>query len=97
MQQPQGEGPLRDWATLLYNAAWYAWTRGVVADAERMSMMSMKARKKLLGPEHSKSLSSMAMVGLAYQLGGRRAGGAGDGDEKEGVGRGAPRHGGQHI
>jgi hypothetical protein len=70
-QQPDKEDSLREWASLLYNAAWYAWRRGNVADAEKMSVKAMKARKKLLDPEHEETLSSIMMVGLAYSLGGR--------------------------
>src|SRR5271170_5802516 len=70
-QRPDGEGSLREWASLLYNAAWYAWRRGNVADAEKMLINAMKARKKMLGQEHKETLSSMGMVGLAYHLGGR--------------------------
>ena len=70
-QRPDGEDSLREWASLLYNAAWYAWRRGNVADAEKMSIKAMKARKKMLGQEHVETLCSMGMVGLAYSLGGR--------------------------
>jgi tetratricopeptide (TPR) repeat protein len=70
-RQPDGEDSLREWASLLYNAAWYAWRKGNVADAEKMSVKAMKTRKKLLGQEHEETLSSIAMVGLAYGLRGR--------------------------
>jgi Tetratricopeptide repeat len=70
-QQPEGEESLREWAWILYNAAWYAWARGSSIDAEKMSIKSMKVRKKLLGEEHNNTLSSMAMVALAYNLEGR--------------------------
>ena len=70
-QQPEGEDSRRQWATLLYNVAWYAWRRGILADTEEISMKSMKARKNLLGLEHPETLSSMAMVGLVYKLNGR--------------------------
>src|SRR5204862_2646302 len=58
MQQPKREDSLREWATLLYNAAWYALTRGILADAEMMSVKSMKVRKKLLGPECMETVDS---------------------------------------
>jgi hypothetical protein len=69
-QQPEGEDSLREWALLLYNAAWYAWLRGSFTDAEKMSVKSMKVREKQLGQEHVATLSSIAMVALAYKLGG---------------------------
>ncbi|KAF2184939.1 hypothetical protein K469DRAFT_779558, partial [Zopfia rhizophila CBS 207.26] len=71
MQQPKGEKSLREWALLLYNAAWYAWQKGGISDAEKMSVGSMKVRKKQYGREHRDTLSSMAMVALAYKLRGR--------------------------
>jgi hypothetical protein len=70
-QQPDEEDSLREWASLLYKAAWYAWRRGNVDDAEKMSVKAMKARRKLFGQEHEETLSGMAIVGLAYGLGGR--------------------------
>jgi hypothetical protein len=70
-QQPDEKESLREWTSLLYNAAWYAWRRGHVDDAERMSVKVMKTRRKLFGQEHKETLSGMAMVGLAYSLGGR--------------------------
>ncbi|MCJ1274918.1 hypothetical protein MMC21_002716, partial [Puttea exsequens] len=70
-QQPRADGSLREWALLLHNAAWYAWRKGSVAEAIQFSRGAMGARKKILGQEHKETLSSMAMVGVAYSLGGR--------------------------
>ncbi len=42
-----------------------------IADAENLSTKAMKTRKKLFGQEHNKTLRSMTLLGLAYQLGGR--------------------------
>jgi hypothetical protein len=70
-QQPEGDDSLREWALLLYNAAWYAWLRGSSSDAEKMSVKSMNVRKKQLGQDASETLSSQAMVALTYNLGGR--------------------------
>lgn len=70
-QQPEGRESLRQWATLLYNVAWYAWRRGILADAENMSVRSMEVRKNLLGPEHADTLKSMAMVGLVFKTNGQ--------------------------
>ncbi|KAF2464373.1 uncharacterized protein BDR25DRAFT_96892 [Lindgomyces ingoldianus] len=71
LQPPKSEESLRQWALLLYNAAWYAWQKGNVGDAEKLSVRSMKVRKKLLGKEHTDTLSSTAMAGLAAKLAGR--------------------------
>ena len=70
-QQPRTEDSLNEWASLMYNAAWYAWTKGDAAEAVQLSRTSMEVRKKILGQEHRKTLSSMRMVGSAYNLGGR--------------------------
>ncbi|OCK73007.1 HET-domain-containing protein, partial [Lepidopterella palustris CBS 459.81] len=70
-QKPKAEDSMEEWSMLLYNAAWYSWRRGIIADAENFSVKSMKARKISFGPDHVKTLSSMAMVGLVYNLGGR--------------------------
>ena len=67
-QQPERENSLKEWALLLYHAAWYAWQQGNAADAEKFSVKSIKVRKKLLGKEQEDTLSSMAMVGLVTKL-----------------------------
>jgi hypothetical protein len=69
--QPEAELSLAEWATLLYNAAWFAERKGNIVDAVSLATKAMKARKKVLGPEHEDTLFSIAMVGLAYNLGGR--------------------------
>ena len=70
-QQPKQGSSLREWASILHHAAWYAWRRGNLADAEKMSTKAMKARTKTLGQDHEETLGSMVMVSLAYKLGGR--------------------------
>ncbi|KAI2474908.1 TPR-12 multi-domain protein [Pyrenophora tritici-repentis] len=72
-QLPEHESSLAEWATLLYRAAWYAERMGNSTDAATLATESMRARKKVLGQEHQDTLSSMAMVGSAYRLGGRWA------------------------
>jgi tetratricopeptide (TPR) repeat protein len=70
-QPPKDELPLAEWATVLYRAAWYAERTGKVVDATILAVKCMKARKKVLGQEHEDTMWSVAMVGLAYKLGGR--------------------------
>ena len=70
-QQPEEQDLLRDWTSILYNTAWYAWSMGKGVEAEKISVQAIKIRKKILGPEHNNTLGSMAMVGLAYKLRGR--------------------------
>ena len=72
LQPPDKKDSLQDWALLLYNAAHYAWTKGNIVDAEKMSLKAMNTRAKLFGQEHDETLNAMAMVGLAYSLGGRQ-------------------------
>ena len=70
-QRPKGERSLREWASLLYNAAWYAWKKGNITEAVNLSEIVMEVRKKILGEEDKETLSSMGMAGRAYSLGGR--------------------------
>ncbi|KAF2805782.1 putative kinesin [Mytilinidion resinicola] len=70
-QPPKSEESLQQWALLLYKAAWYAWQKGSLSDAEKLSVKSMKVREKLLSKEHTDTLNSIAMVGLAIKLAGR--------------------------
>jgi len=70
-QRPEDELSIAEWATVLYRAAWFAGRIGNITDAEMLATKAMKARKKVLGQEHEDTLRSVAMVGLAYKLGGR--------------------------
>ncbi|OAL56170.1 TPR-like protein [Pyrenochaeta sp. DS3sAY3a] len=70
-QPPQSQESRQQWAFLLYNAAWYAWQKGNISDADQFSLKSREARRKILGPEHVDTLSSIAMSGIAASLAGR--------------------------
>ena len=70
-QKPKEQDSLLDWASVLYNAAWYAWQIGKCVEAENMAVNVIKVRKKILGDEHSDTLDGVAMVGLACILNGR--------------------------
>jgi len=70
-QQPDEHDALRDWASILHKAAWYAWRMGKAVEAEIMSVQAMKVRKRILGQEHSDTLDSMGIVGLVYVLRGK--------------------------
>ncbi|KAF1985806.1 TPR-like protein [Aulographum hederae CBS 113979] len=67
-QKPDEQESFKMWATILYRAASYAKQIGNGAEAEKMSIASMKARKKLLGREHEDTLWSMSLVGDIYNL-----------------------------
>jgi hypothetical protein len=70
-QRPQDNESLKTWARLLLKAAWYAWQRGGSDEAEHMSVVSMEVRGEVLGKKSIATLRSMAMVGLAKDLGGK--------------------------
>ena len=58
------------WATVMYNAAWYAWTSCSANGAEKMVVVSLKARRKLLGEHADETLQSTEMLALAnHQVG----------------------------
>ena len=71
MQQLKGEESLAEWTSLLYHAAWYGWHMGSMADAEELAMKSLKARKKVFGPEHQDTLISTHILALTYRNRGR--------------------------
>ncbi|KAF2732062.1 hypothetical protein EJ04DRAFT_441738 [Polyplosphaeria fusca] len=52
----------------MYNAAWYAWQRGDIHEAESLAIASMKARGKLLGAEnHPDTLTSMNNLAFTWK------------------------------
>jgi tetratricopeptide (TPR) repeat protein len=70
-QRPEDKESLKEWALLLYKAAWYAWQRGRADEAEYMSMASMEVRREVYGEESAETLKSMDMLGQARKLGGK--------------------------
>ena len=60
------EGLLRR-SSILYKAAWFAWSRGSTSDAEMLATMSLRVRKRELGEEEERTLSSRGMLGLALE------------------------------
>jgi len=70
-QRPKVEGSLKEWASLIHNAAWYTWRKGSTTEAIDLSEMAMEARKKILGLEHQETLGSMHLASLTYIMGGR--------------------------
>ncbi|ORY66127.1 P-loop containing nucleoside triphosphate hydrolase protein [Pseudomassariella vexata] len=69
--RPENQDSVRDWASILHNAAWYALRMGNGVEAEKMSVQAVKARKKILGREDKDTLNSIEMVGLASELRGQ--------------------------
>jgi tetratricopeptide (TPR) repeat protein len=70
-QRPKDRESLKEWALLLYKAAWYAWRKGRAGETEQMSVMSMEVRREVLGEENVETLKSMEIVGLARALEGK--------------------------
>ncbi|KAF2786683.1 hypothetical protein K505DRAFT_289284, partial [Melanomma pulvis-pyrius CBS 109.77] len=70
-QRPQDKKSLKEWALILYKAAWYAGERGRAGEAEHMSTVSMEVRREVCGEEDVDTLNSMALIGLARSRGGR--------------------------
>ncbi len=69
--RPKTESSLNEWASLMYNAAWYRHEKGSAVEAIQLHEMALEVRKKNLGQEHSGTLKSMGMLGRAYELGGQ--------------------------
>jgi hypothetical protein len=65
-RQPEGRPSLIQWATLLFNAAWYAWRKGSAIDAKKLAEKSVATRREELGKDHIDTLKSMTI--LAYSL-----------------------------
>ncbi|KAJ5560553.1 hypothetical protein N7513_002952 [Penicillium frequentans] len=57
----------QNWATLLYNSAWYTWKTGKIADMMEMATRSWKERVEILGSEDEDSLESTAVLAIAYE------------------------------
>ncbi|OAQ72193.2 kinesin [Pochonia chlamydosporia 170] len=70
-QRPASKESTKEWATILYKAAWYAFRKGKGIEAEDLSVRAMKARKKIFDKEHEDVVWSKAMVASAYGLRGR--------------------------
>ncbi|KAI9148702.1 Kinesin light chain 1 [Paramyrothecium foliicola] len=70
-QIPKTRDSRREWATVLYLAAWYCLEIGNGIEAETLSMLAMKARKKLFEADDEEVLWAMAMVAWTYRNQGR--------------------------
>ncbi|KAJ3495404.1 hypothetical protein NLG97_g3419 [Lecanicillium saksenae] len=70
-QRPTTTDSLKEWATILHRAAWFAVRKGKGIDAEELSVQAMKARKRIFEKDHDDILWSTAMVALAYSVRGR--------------------------
>src|SRR6267378_1364723 len=64
--RPANQDYLQRWASILFNAGWYASKKGNYGIAEKMRKQVTDAYKKALGPEHPSTLSSMDNLALTY-------------------------------
>lgn len=67
-QRPESQDSKREWATLLYRGAWYAWQMGNVSDAREIASKSRKQRVVIFGAESEEALDSTAILASAYKL-----------------------------
>jgi hypothetical protein len=70
-QPPKSKESRRQWALLLYNAAWYASQKGSLSNAEALSVKSIKVWKSMRNQDHKDVLNSMAIVASTYRNQGR--------------------------
>jgi hypothetical protein len=66
--RPKNTDHLTRWATVLYNAAWYAAECGRYGPAEIMDRGCVEARGVVLGKEHPSTLASMNNLALVLQV-----------------------------
>jgi hypothetical protein len=66
-QIPKARDSRREWATVLYRAAWYCLEIGNGTEAESLSVLAMKARKKLSEADNEDVLWAMGMVAWVYR------------------------------
>jgi len=65
-QRPESPECRRQWATLLYRGAYYAWQSGNIADIREMASGSRNQREVLLGENHEEVLDSTNLLATGY-------------------------------
>ncbi|KAJ6018135.1 P-loop containing nucleoside triphosphate hydrolase protein [Penicillium sp. IBT 35674x] len=71
MQLPDDEWILPKWADVLIRAALFAFTKGNVRESEKLAVLAMNIRTRLLGSHHKHTIDSLEMAGRAYTLSGK--------------------------
>ena len=69
--RPANQDYLQRWASIVFNAGWYASDKGNYGIAEKMIKQAADVYKTALGPEHPSTLSSMDSLALIYWNQGR--------------------------
>jgi tetratricopeptide (TPR) repeat protein len=64
---PTNEVHLVQWASILYNAAWYSWETGSYNIAEEMNHRALEGFEKALGKEHPNTLKSINNLALVLR------------------------------
>ncbi|KAM3502994.1 hypothetical protein MY10362_004475 [Beauveria mimosiformis] len=67
-ERPATNDSIREWATILYRAAWFALEKGKGKEAENLSVQAMKARKRIFDGDHEDVTWSKVLVASAYRL-----------------------------
>src|SRR5467141_3805428 len=69
--RPANQDYLERWASILFDAGWFADEKGNYGIAEKMNKQAADAYKRALGPEHPSTLSSIGNLALTYRNQGR--------------------------
>jgi tetratricopeptide (TPR) repeat protein len=69
--EPADEGPLREWARLLTNVAWYMCMMGSYRAAEDMVLKAIRVRERTLGLEDFRTLISLSNLASMLQYQGK--------------------------
>jgi hypothetical protein len=70
-QKPGSSSSLREWARVMYNAAWYALVHGEQIDTLGLATVSMEVNTQQLGAESEAALWSAELVGTICRSRGR--------------------------
>ena len=65
--RPTDKRSLKEWAYILNNAGWYAWTQGKYTAAGRMARKAVATRQDVLGAEHLDTLMSLGILASVLQ------------------------------
>ncbi len=68
---PMNEGYLAQWASILFEAAWYAGDKGSYDTAEEMNRRALEGREKALGKEHPDTLASISLLATVLRRQGK--------------------------
>ncbi len=61
--RPTNEASLEEWASILYNCAWYALEQGIYSTARNMAREALAVREKMLGKQNQLTLSTSSILG----------------------------------